>query len=236
MAELSFNIDSLYRLAFPDLASKVLGRLDGVRDVVLEKGDQLLGNGFHVPTSAESHLPRLDFSGIPGAVIIQGEERSYLGTPIFQPIRFMAGNYQLLGTGARAGQVIAADYDEWRLPATATAEFRRTKAITKTKPNGAKSSTKEMWAFDDWDITIRGILLHPKPNVFPEADLRELARWELVADSIQVAGEMFAYLGIKRLVIESLNIGKVTGMPNMVPFQMSCVSDEDLPISLSEPK
>ncbi|SHJ76098.1 hypothetical protein SAMN02745146_0098 [Hymenobacter daecheongensis DSM 21074] len=232
MAEITYRIDSLYRTAFPDLASKALTKLDGVRDLALSKAEAALGMGFQVPTEQQRTSPALDFAGIGSAVIIQGDETSYLGTPIFQPIRFLAGNYQLLGTGARQGQVVLADYDEWRLPATATAEFRRAKILTKSSPNAAFGSAKELWAFEDWDITIRGIILHEKPNVFPAGELREMLRWEQLVDSIAVGGQMFELLGIKRLVVESLNIGKVAGMPNVVPFQMQCCSDEPLEVSI----
>lgn len=235
MAELTYHLDSLYRQAFPDLASKVLGRVDGVRDLALGKLDDALGSSFKVPQPAAASEPEpvLNFTGIAPVVVVQGDERSYLGTPIFQPITFLGGVYNQLGTGAQQGQVLQASYNGWQLPATATAEFKRGKSITKTSPNGAAGSTKELWAFHDWDITIRGLILDGQPNFFPAGLLRQLLSWEKVADAIEVSGEMFGYLGIKRLVIEECNLGKVAGMPNVVPFQLQCVSDEDVILSIT---
>ena len=43
---------------------------------------------------------------------------------------------------------------------------------------------------------------------------------------------MFGHLGIKRLVIDDFSLGKVAGMPNVVPFQLQCSSDEDLILSI----
>ncbi len=231
MAELNYHLNDLYRQAFPDLASKPLALLEGVRDLAVARLDTALGDGYHVPTETRP-APKLDYTGIEGKVIVQGDELSYLGTPIFQPITFLGGVYKQLGTGAQQGQVVRASYNGWTLPATATAEFKRGKQITKTSPNGASGSVKELWAFGDWDITIRGLLLDGQPGFFPAGQLRALLSWEKVADSIEVDGEMFGYLGIKRLVIEDFNLGKVAGMPNAIPFQMQCVSDEDLILSI----
>lgn len=231
MAELNYHLSDLYRQAFPDLASKPLVKLEGVKDLALAKLDTALGDGYKVPTQGAPKA-QLDYRGIEGKVIVQGDELSYLGTPIFQPITFLGGVYKQLGTGAQQGQVVQATYAGWTLPATATAEFKRGKEITKTSPNGASGSTKELWAFSDWDITIRGLLLDGQPGFFPAGQLREMLGWEKVADSIEVSGEMFGFLGIKRLVIEDFNLGKVAGMPNVIPFQMQCVSDEDLILSI----
>ena len=232
MADISYRVDSLYRMAFPDLASKVFTKLDGVRDLAVGQVDKVLGNGFQVETEAQTSAPKYDFSGIDTTMLVQGEEQSYLGTPIFQPINFLGGVYQVLGNGAQQGQVVDESYAGWQLPATATAEFRRNKVITKSRPSTANGSTKELWAFEDWDITIRGLILDAQPNFFPEGQLRQMLRWEKITDGIDVAGDMFTYLGIKRLVIENFNIGRVAGQPNVIPFQMSCVSDEPLELSI----
>lgn len=228
---LVYHVDSLYRLAFPDLAGRVIGRLDGVRDLALSKADDVLGNSYQVPTTNRA-APQLDFTGINAVQLVQGEERSYLGTPVFQPITFLGGIYQQLGIGTKQGQLVDADYVGWRLPDTTTADFSRAKSLTKSRPSTAYGTTKELWAFDDWDIVIRGLILDGQPNFFPTGQLRELLRWEKAADSIDVAGDMFTYLGIKRLVIEKLSIGRVAGSPNVIPFQMQCVSDEPLELSI----
>ncbi|MFD2787939.1 DUF6046 domain-containing protein [Hymenobacter rubripertinctus] len=231
MAEVTFQIDNLYRQAFPNLASKPLAKLEGVRDLAIDRLDRALGNGYQ-PSLAEQAPAALDFGGVQALALKQGSEMSYLGTPIFQPMFFVEGTYQMLGTGSRQGQVVEAPFDRWRLPASATAEFNRPKEISKSKPNAAFGTTKEMWAFGDWDVTIRGFLLHPDVNTYPEEELLRLLRWEQVADSIGVDGEMFNFLGISRLVIERINLGRINGMPNLVPFQLQCSSDEALEISL----
>ncbi len=231
MAAITYHLDDLYRQAFPDLASKVLTRLDGVRDLALGKLDGALGNGFNVPT--ESPAPsQLDFSGIGAKVIVQGDVSSMFGTPVFQPITFGKGTYNCLGTGLKQGHVLNQAIDDWMLPHSATAEFRQAKTLTKSSPNGSMGTVKEMWAFEDWDITIRGLILHREPNVFPEEQVRALVEWSRFADSIAVNGEMFNLLRIDRLVIENLNLGKVAGMPNVVPFQMQCSSDEAVELAI----
>ena len=234
MAEtkLTYHVDSLYRLAFPDLASKVLTKLDGVRDLALSQVDKALGDTFQPPSGGPRSELQLDFAGIDTTFLEQKDAVSYLGTPIFQPITFLGGNYQQLGVGPQAGQVVDVPYVGWQLPATTTAEFRRTKDITKSRPSTASGTTKEMWAFQDWDITIRGLILDGQPNYFPVGELRQLLSYEKIVDAIDVVGDMFTYLGIKRVVIESFSLGRVAGQPNVLPFQLQCVSDEPLELSI----
>lgn len=221
MADLTFSIDTLYRQAFPDLASRPLAQLEGARDLAGAKLDLATGNA-----------PKVDFGGVQAVKITQGTEMSYLGTPIFQPIRFLEGDYQVFGTGAQEGQMVKARYGTLRLPATSTAEFGRAHQIMKTAPSGADGTTKELWAFTDWDVTIRGLILHTDPHTFPADEVLFMRRWEEVADAIEVSGEMFELLGIKRLAIEKINFGRVAGMPNVVPFQIEASSDKPLEISL----
>ena len=223
-----YHLDSLYRQAFPDVASKVLTKLDGVRDLGMSKLDQALGDGFQLGGDTGRPAPQLDFKGIDTTIIVQGDEMSYLGTPIFQPVTFMGGMYQQFGTGRQQGEVVDAAYAGWMLPATTTVEFKRSKEITKSHPSTGIGTTKELWQIEDWEITIRGLILDGQPNYFPEGQLRQLLSYEKIVDAIDVQGAMFNYLGIRRLVIESLSIGQVAGKPNVIPFQMQCVSDEPL--------
>jgi hypothetical protein len=230
MAEqITYHLDSLYRQAFPDLASKVFTKLDGVRDLGLSKLDQALGDQFKPGFGGHRSELALDFEGINAVVLVQGEQQSYLGTPIFQPITFRGGVYQQLSP---QGEVFDSSFNGWQLPATTTAEFKRSKDITKSRPSTAHGTTKELWAFQDWEVTIRGLILDGQPNYFPLGELRELLSWEKLVDSIEVEGDMFTYLGIERLVIESMSLGRVAGSPNVIPFQLQCVSDEPLELSI----
>lgn len=223
-----YHLNSLYRSAFPDLASKVLVKLDGSRDLGLRQLDNALGDGFKPGYGGERSELALGWEGIDTTVIVQGEALSYLGTPIFQPVSFLGGTYQQFGTGRQQGNVVDAVYAGWTLPPTTTVEFKRSKDITKSHPSTGIGTTKELWQIDDWDITIRGLILDGQPNYFPEGQLRQLMSYEKIVDAIDVQGAMFNYLGIRRLVIESLSIGQVAGKPNVTPFQMQCVSDEPL--------
>ncbi len=88
-------------------------------------------------------------------------------------------------------------------------------------------------------MTIRGLLLVESAggaHAFPEDELRELLRWERLADSVEVSGELFELLGIKRVCIEKINLGRIANMPNLLPFQLQCCSDESLEIALQFPR
>ena len=225
--QVTYNIDSLYRQAFPDLASKVLVRLEGGRDLALREADSALGNGFRPLAETDGVQPaQLDFSGINTSFRVQGDALSDLGTPIFHPIAFEGGQYQVYGTGAKQGQMVDDDFVGWDLPATTTAEFNRAKEVLKSSPGGGYGTVKEHMNLEDWEITIRGLIIDKQPNFFPEGQLRQLLRWEKIVDSIGVVGEMFTYLRIQRLIIESIHLGRIAGSPNVIPFQLNCISDE----------
>ena len=57
---------------------------------------------------------------------------------------------------------------------------------------------------------------------------QELLKWENIADSIEVIGELFLDKSIYRLVIEDINFPQLEGKQNIIPFEIAAVSDEPI--------
>ena len=229
-------LEKLYFEAFPAQASKGLYKIEGLQDLAKNKLSSALGWGYKVPSLENTKVTALKYT-IDGVLEkSEGELLSYLGTPIFQPIIFKAGGYFTLKDGEAVLENFSTDY---MLPATCTAEFSRSKKIIKTDISGFEGSVKECFAISDWDIQIRGLILSTSSggnnhHVYPENELLELAKYERLVDSIEVAGGMFNLLGIKRIVIESATFGKTQGMENVIPFSFKCISDVALELEVVE--
>jgi len=128
------------------------------------------------------------------------------------------------------GEIVRRELGDLLLPPTTTVEFTRSKNVKKTRPNGQRGSVKELWAFHDWTVTIRGLIIGENPSVFPKGQLQQLAQFEDAADSIEVVGELFSLLGIDRLLIERPRFSQIKGKPNVIAFQLDCSSDEEFEI------
>lgn len=231
----NYQLTKLYGEAFPALSSKVLYKVAGASDLAKSKATNLLGGGFKVKQQPQENA-KINYTGVQTIELSEGDALSYLGTPIFFQMKLGKGNYNVLDNG----KVVQKNFpNDLILPATATAEINRAKVRTSTKINGQAGTVKEFWSFGDWDIMIRGLVLtegntHQGQNgkIFPDPELRNIAEWEEIADSIEVTGVLFDIFKIKRLCIDKLQVGQVVGSPNAIPFVMNCVSDEAAEFSI----
>jgi hypothetical protein len=227
-SKLRYNIGKLYADAFPSLASQALFKLEGVKDLAKDKITEKIGYGFKIPQEEQKAL-NLDWTGVKNVQVSEANAFSYLGTPIFHQIKLKAGNYYIIENGKAVLKNFPTDLI---LPATTTVDINRTKVIAKTQINGNTGTVKEMWGFSDWEVTVRGIIITEgenegnNANIFPEKEITSIMEYENIADSIEVSGGMFGILKIKRLCIEKVTLSQVTGMPNIIPFQFNCTSDE----------
>lgn len=225
---LNHQVGKLFGEAFPSLAQMAKFKLDGLKDAAIGKVEDALGMGFKVRDDSEDDKRLyLDWRDVETIAMNEGNVKSYLGTPIFQPIWFKGGEYPIIYNGEQ----VFRSFKTLRLPATTVASFKRRKIVPKSTPSGGDGSTKEMFGFDDWDVTIQGLIMtegnHGGMNagIFPEDETEELAMWERIADSIEVFGGMFELLNVGRIVIDSAVFSKIAGRPNVIPFQFQCQSD-----------
>lgn len=154
-------------------------------------------------------------------------EMSAMGTPILFPIVFSAT--PLAKKYNELGELVPFESGDFRLPIASLVSFRRDKIMGVTRINGGKGTVKEIYGFDDWQVTINGFLIpdasQPQGLKTPLAQEKELIKWDNLASSIAVFGELFAVRKIKNLTIKGISFEPMRGKPNIRTFTMTAISD-----------
>lgn len=179
-----------------------------------------------------------NFPNVQTATQEEVNKMSHLGTPIMFPISFPAGKYKMYGVDG----VLKDDLTEVKsfdFPATTLVNFSRAKNIIRTDVLGGSGTVKEFFGFDDWQIRIRGVALS-EPNATAREQIDSLLMFENVADSISLVLEdarkgfntLFFDKEIYQLVIKDIDIKQIQGQPNMIPFEVTAMSDEPIELIL----
>lgn len=160
-------------------------------------------------------------------------EMSAMGTPILFPIYFSEGNYKKYND---RGELVDVKMGEFRLPITSLVSFRRDKIMGITRVNGGKGTVKEIYGFDDWQITINGFLIpdasQPQAKKTPLEQEKELIKWDNLACSIAVFGELFTAGKIKNLTIKGISFEPMRGKPNIRTFTITAISDTPIELNI----
>jgi hypothetical protein len=105
-----------------------------------------------------------------------------------------------------------------------------------TKVNGGRGSVKEIYGFDNWQVTINGFLIpdHSQPQdlKFPLQQEKELAKWDELASSIEVGCELFTLRKITNLTIKGVSFEPMRGKPNIRTFTINALSDEPIELNI----
>lgn len=154
----------------------------------------------------------------------QDVEKSWLGTDVMFP--FYLGGESLKFFDESTGNLKREMVGEFLIPAATLVDFSRQKDVISTRMSAGYGTVKEMYAFGDWRLNIKGLLFDEKKEERTLIELRRrLLEFEKYADSIPVRGWLFNEMKIDRLVINSIRMKQVQGKPWVVPFEMDCDSD-----------
>lgn len=177
----------------------------------------------------------------------QEDSTSYLGTPIFDPFRFLGGNFFELDDIKQENAIPYPD-DEGAtgfgliIPA-AILEVSQSKNIITTSMQGRNGTVKEFVSDGDFAITLTGVIIGRNEdgevkdigNVYPFDDVQKLVTICKVPTPISVVSTFLgAVFGINEVVITDYNIPQREASRDMQPFQISMLSD--VPIELNELK
>lgn len=158
---------------------------------------------------------------------------SSLGTPIIYPIKFGSDLYRKYND---QGEIVDVNMGDFRLPIASVVSFRRDKIVSQTKINGGYGTVKEIYGFDDWQITINGFLIpdstQPQGLFSPLDQEKEIQKWDDLACSIEVFGYLFDVKKIKNLTIKGINFEPMRGKPNIRAFTINAVSDEPIELNI----
>jgi len=156
--------------------------------------------------------------------------KTYLGTNFIMPTRFVGGEYYKYKPN---GELTKTTLDDIVLPPVTLIDFRRAKNITKTDMLGSDGTVKEIYGFDDWIFTARGLALS-RPGYYAYQKIQDLLEFENLADSIEVSSFLFSEKNITRIVIENIEIGQLEGQPDTIPFTIQGCSDNPIELVLTE--
>jgi hypothetical protein len=192
--------------------------------------------GIYRPEQASGNAddPTGFFTGVEVVEDInQAYEMSAMGTPILFPVLFSSGVYKKYN---ERGEIIDKKMGDFRLPIASIVSFRRDKIMGVTRINGGNGTVKEIYGFDDWQVSINGFLIpdgsQPQGFKNPLEQERELVKWDNLASSIEVFGELFAVRKIKRLTIKSISFEPMRGKPNIRTFTITAISDDPIELNI----
>lgn len=187
-------------------------------------------------TTEHPKVGDVKYQSIPVKSSEEAKKLSWMGTPVLFPMKFKGGDYQVY---LPSGKLETKALNDFILPYTTLVDFSRAKNITKTPVLGNNGTVKEIYGFDDWKITIRGIFLDT-PTMAAYEQHKELLKWENIVDSIEVGNieheenknDLFRDKSIYKLTIEDISFKQPQGKQNAIPFSINACSDEPLELAL----
>jgi hypothetical protein len=220
MANTTFNISELYEAAFGLGRSRLPMKFETSSEDTSDKD-------FTFKISEEPNKDSIIKFDIPVINDLeQANEQSSLGTPILFPITFEGRKYNIYD---QDGRIVQKDMKTFRLPISTICEFSLSKIDTITPLSGGVGSVKELYGFGDWNINIKGLCFpdpsHPQVSSPYEQD-RILTEWKMLADSVDVTGELFLSKGIHQIYIKDIKTSQLAGKPNFIPFEITAYSDK----------
>ena len=170
---------------------------------------------------------------------------SYLGTPIFDPFRFLGGNFFESEDIKKENPIPFPDSDGAEgfgliIPA-AIIEVTQSKNIITTAIQGRAGTVKQFVSDGDFLITVTGLIVGQNVdgevidigNNYPFDDVQKLVTICKVPDPISVVSTFLGSIfGINEVVITNYNIPQKEASRDTQPFQISMLSD--VPIDLNE--
>lgn len=142
-----------------------------------------------------------------------------LGHPVFMPLKLEKTSYEVRsGNGRRTIEI-----SEMFLP-VAIIEADRTKNAEMTPVEGMDGTVKEYGSHGDWLVTVRGMVFNDA-DTYPEKELKHLLQYEGCPVSVEVACDLFSYIGVKKLFIRKVRLVPTPEFEEIQAFEMDCVQD-----------
>lgn len=158
---------------------------------------------------------------------------SALGTPVVNAILFKGGKYLQYD---QKGNLSTQSIGNFLLPATSIVDFTRKKTITKTPTLGGQGTVKEIYAIEEWEITITGTCLSDSCRTEHQSAYDQqlaLEAYNRVAGNVNVAGgKLFLDKDIHAITIEDVTFKTKPGHPDEVDFTIKATSDNPIELNL----
>ncbi|HWZ22132.1 MAG TPA: DUF6046 domain-containing protein [Cytophagaceae bacterium] len=155
-----------------------------------------------------------------------GNATSALGTPVFGKLFFLPGVYNTV----KFGKKIVLPYSALSLD-TVLITVSMSKNIIPTSITGRKGTIKEYITDGDFQVNIKGSLVDDSSGRYPIEQMAALRSICNASEAIKVKSDFLLLFSITHLVIQSYNFNQSEGYSNVQLFDLNCVSD--IPVELS---
>jgi hypothetical protein len=140
-------------------------------------------------------------------------ELSKIGTPIRMPFRL-------------AGIM---------LPNEPIVEISGGKSIVSTELAGGAGAIKENMGLNDWQISIKGIVVSDEPDTYPEKEMREILEIINKQTSLKCENDLMRIFKINQLVIKDYRFPATEGAIEWQAYTLECLSDTDRELDFFDP-
>ncbi len=116
-------------------------------------------------------------------------------------------------------------FEGYTFPATTVIEAIRPKKIVSTDVAGRDGTIDELMGLQDWELSIKGLIINYDSTDYPEDEVRELQEMcELKSTQLPCEGTYLTMLGVQYLSISRLALPASVGYSNLQKFEIEARS------------
>lgn len=156
-----------------------------------------------------------------------------LGTPILDQITLEDGRYQTFEVQNGVMKPLTVIFPGYTFPGWPMLDVSQDKVIVTTAINGRQGTIKEYIYTDDYQVTIRGILVGDGNN-YPYYGRKKLADVCKINASYGVVSRVLMGMGIYALVFKSVQFNDVEGYNNVCTYTITALSDLDIVLDINK--
>lgn len=191
-----------------------------------QKAFGIKGVRFNVSASQSVESANNTYFDIPGVesrLLVPGQSLSVLGTPIYEHFTF---------SYTEKGKTRSITLPDWPLMSVSAH-----KNILCTPIKGLPGTVKEFINFDDYKISIRGMLINYESNDYPEQLVHDLHDFFKINDQLVITSPILNnQLDVDAVVMESIDFPALEGFPNVQPYQIDMISDAPVIVTIRDAK
>ncbi len=157
----------------------------------------------------------------------------FSGSRAREVVNAMLGNKQ----SGYSGQVMnALKINGIQLPNEPMIDLGLTKNIVVTEMVNNAGTVKESMGLNDWNITIRGIIIGEDEDVFPEKEIKQIRSIVENEGAVSVDSEYLQLFDIFYLAVQSVKFPPMEGAMHIQPYEIQVISDKIIELIIREDK
>jgi hypothetical protein len=195
-------------------------------DTAINMLSMLFGQPYYIPGDKETKQI-VDRYNVSIKVEETPERLSQYGTPVFGTFWAIPDDlpYYVYGVD---GRLTERQFNKFEFPIATVVDFSRPKLSVKEKTNGGFGTVKETMGLDDWQISIRGLIVNDDSREFQKTVKQQQYALDALSEitgAIKVEGEIFRQRNITHIYLDDLRYTTVQGKPGLIQYEIPAVSD-----------